>query len=179
MAAVFEQNKANFAFQKPTNPVGKDAFNTYKAVMKSIHLQQQRIGANNIAWEFIWDLNCKELQKHVKERAPSVKKAQFAEKYGEFAPYQIVEKYQDIETEFWNDAVRATSQCCLNSRLHHRCCLLYLTSAVLRTESLYKADLSDFFGLSPPKKDVDVHQPWILINQIVEGKTTYGKLQYG
>jgi Centromere DNA-binding protein complex CBF3 subunit, domain 2 len=70
-------------------------------------------------------------------------------------------------------------QGCLNTRLRHRCCLLYLTSAILRSKSLYKADLSDFFGLSPPKKEVDVHQPWILINQIAEGKTTHGKLQYG
>jgi hypothetical protein len=36
MAAVFEQNKANFAFSKPKDPIGKDTFNTYKAVIKSI-----------------------------------------------------------------------------------------------------------------------------------------------
>ena len=58
-------------------------------------------------------------------------------------------------------------------------CLLFLTSAALRSDSLYKADVSDFFGMSPPKKDGDVHQPWILINQIAEGKTSHGKMQYG
>jgi hypothetical protein len=112
-AKVFESNNcANFTFQRPTNPVGKDTFNTYKAVMKSIHQQQQRVRANNIAWEFIWDLNLKELQQHVKERAPAVKKATFVEKHREFAPYQIVEKYQDIAKEFWKDFARATSRRC-------------------------------------------------------------------
>jgi hypothetical protein len=50
MAKVFELNNcANFTFQPPTNPLGKDMFNTYKAIVKSFHQQQQRVGANNIA----------------------------------------------------------------------------------------------------------------------------------
>jgi Centromere DNA-binding protein complex CBF3 subunit, domain 2 len=90
-----------------------------------------------------------------------------------------VQRYGDIEEEFWNDAAALPSRRCLNTRLRHRMSLLFLTSAVLRSDSLYKADVSDFFGMSPPKKDGDVHQPWILINQIAEGKTSHGKMQYG
>jgi hypothetical protein len=100
MSKVFERPGSHLVLDQPKNPVGKDTFNTYKAVVKSMHLQQQRIGANNTPWEFVWDLNCKELHQHVKERMPAVRKANFVEKHGEFAPYQIVEKYQDIESEF-------------------------------------------------------------------------------
>jgi hypothetical protein len=131
MSSVFEKAGSHLLFEQPKNPIGKDSFNTYKAVIKGMHLQQQRIGANSIPWEFVWDLNCKELQKHVKERAPAVKKALFLEKHGELAPYQIVERYQDIENEFWNNMAKAPSRRCLNSRLRHRACLLYLTSAIL------------------------------------------------
>jgi hypothetical protein len=46
-------------------------------------------------------------------------------------------------------------------------------------ESIHKADVSDFFGLRPPKKENDIHDMHLLIMQIPQGKTTHGKKQWG
>ena len=167
------------SFPTAQDPVGPTTFNTYKAVIKNIHRQQQRNGANSIPWEFIWSLDCKDLEKHVKERVTETRKANFKEKHQGFIPYMIVEQFPRIEEALWKDVDASNSRRSLNTRLRHRMCLLYMTSGVLRSDSLYKAECSDFFGVSPPKRKVDVHRPWVLINEIAEGKTCHGKLQYG
>jgi Centromere DNA-binding protein complex CBF3 subunit, domain 2 len=119
-----------------------------------------------------------ELVKHVKERIPLMKKATYAEKVdGEFAPYMIVEEHNDsIERLMWDNAnvAGARSVCCA---LRHRYCALHLTSGILRCESIYRAEFSDFLGINIPKQDTDVHQPYVMINPI--GKTTHGRKQYG
>ena len=91
ISGAFGKGGSVFDFPVAKNPIGPTSFNTYKSVLKLMHLEQQRNGANNLPWEFVWDLNCSELQKHVKEREPAKKKATFQEKHGEFAPYIIVE----------------------------------------------------------------------------------------
>ena len=53
--------------------------------------------------------------------------------------------------------------------LRHRFCLLFSTSGILRCESLYKAELSDFLGLSY-KQETDVHKFYMMIMQISTGK---------
>ena len=120
------------------------------------------------------------MHKHVKERMPEVKKRNFVEKIdGEFAPYAIVERYGDIENLMWEDSQNSKGRRAACSNLRHRACTLYLTTGILRSESIHKADLSDFFGLKPPKKENDVHDIWLLIMQIPQGKTTHGKKQWG
>jgi Centromere DNA-binding protein complex CBF3 subunit, domain 2 len=167
-------------FPTPKKPIGIESFNQYRQIIKQAHQQQIVAGVNNKPWEFIWDLNCKKLEKHVKERKPAIDKANYVEKQcAEFTPYLIVQHYGNIEEELWNDAAAAPNRRALNSRLRHRCCALYLTGAVLRSESLHRADVSDFFGLEPPMKSNDVHQPYLMINQIAEGKTTHGHMQWG
>jgi hypothetical protein len=169
-----------YEFPRPTKPLSATSFAQYKAVIKSLHCQQQAQGVNQHAWEFIWTERCKRLEKHVKTRMPAIKKANFVEKHnGAFAPYRMVARFGEIEEELWNDLSTANNKRCLSSRLRHRSCALYLTSGVLRSESLYKADCSDFFILKPPMKSGDIHEKTLLINQIPEGKTTHGKTQYG
>ena len=63
--------------------------------------------------------------------------------------------------------------------LRHRYCLLHLTSGILRCESLHRAELSDFLGITIPKKDTDVHAMYVMVNQIAFGKTNHGRLLYG
>ena len=48
--------------------------------------------------------------------------------------------------------------------------MLFTTSGILRCESLYKAELSNFIGLRM-KKTTDVHSLYLLIMQIATGKT--------
>ena len=129
----------------------------------------------------MWDGNCKALHTHVKERAPALAKAGHKEKQnGEFTPCLIVQSYGDIEDELWKDhAAISPSWQTLNCSLRHRCCCLFLSCSVLRSESLHKAETSDFFGLTPPKKHNDVHELYLQINQIAEGETTHGNMQWG
>ena len=117
---------------------------------------------------------------HVKERKPAIDKANYVEKQSlEMAPYKIVSKYGEIEALFWTDVANAGGSRSLNTRLRNRCCFLLLTMSVLRCESLYKAEISDFFSLVVPKKSNDIHQMLLQIHQIPVGKTTYGSKQFG
>jgi len=125
-----------------------------------------------------------DLKNHVKDRAPRVKKETHQEKVaGEFAPYTIVERHGEIEEKLRDDSVEAAgNKRSINTSLRHRCALLYLTSGMLRCESLCGAELSDFLCVRPPKQDKDVHQPFVVVNSIAQGKsvkTNHGRTLYG
>jgi Centromere DNA-binding protein complex CBF3 subunit, domain 2 len=164
---------------EPNMPIGACTFEAYKAIFRKIYKVQIAKKINSTPWDQIWPMCFDELYRHVKERVPLKKKANYAEKIdGEFAPYMIVDHYNDIEGLMWSDANAkgARSLCCA---LRHRYCMLHLTSGILRCESLYRAELSDFLGIYIPKQDTDVHQPYVMVNQIGIGKTTHGRKQYG
>jgi Centromere DNA-binding protein complex CBF3 subunit, domain 2 len=176
----FKSSASPVMYVTPKDPVGYECVNQYRKVIKKLHQKQQADGINSTGWEFIWTEDCKELIQHVKERKPQLDKENYIEKQSqEFAPYIIVSRFGDIEQLFWLDAARSPSARSLCSRLRYRCCFLQLTSAVLRSESLHRAEISDFFGLVPPMKSHDVHPMYLQIHQIPIGKTTYGSVQYG
>lgn len=167
-------------YPQPQNPISDATFQQYKAVLKSVHVEQRSTGVCGIPWDIVWDLTCSNLQKHVKERLPALKRANYVEKVdGEFAPYAVVERYQDIEELMWRDTMSSRSRRSLHSKLRHRACCLYLRSGILRAESVHRHEVSDFLGLWPPKKDNDVHRPWLIISQIPVGKTNHGRKLYG
>lgn len=163
----------------PRKPIGKCTFDAYKAVFRKIYKVQIAKRVLATPWDQIWQMGLDELASHVKERVPLMKKATFAEKLdGEFAPYMIVEHYPDIEEIMWNDSNTKGTRS-INSALRHRYCVLHLTSGILRCESIYRAEFSDYLGINIPKQDTDVHQPYLMVNQIGIGKTTHGRKQYG
>ena len=119
------------------------------------------------------------MYKHVQERAPIVKKATYEEKVnGAFAPYTIVEKYDAIEDALWADSKTVGCRN-IGAGLRNRYALLHLTSGILRCESLYRAELSDFLGITLNQSETDIHPPYIMINQIPLGKTNHGRVLYG
>jgi Centromere DNA-binding protein complex CBF3 subunit, domain 2 len=180
LTAPFFNNQSTVAYPSPKNPMGPKTFAAYKAVLKSLHTEQRTRGVCNLPWDLVWTLDCQNMEKHVKERLPALKKANYVEKVdGEFAPYAIVERYGDIEQLMWEDSQESKGRRCACNNLRHRACTLYLSTGILRSESIHKADISDFFGLKPPKKENDVHDMWLLIMQIAQGKTTRGKKQWG
>ena len=180
IVAPFKTTTSSVMYVTPKNPVGYECVNQYRKVIKALHMKQQAAGINSIGWEFIWSTDCKELFQHVKERKPMINKANYVEKQAqEFSSYRIVSHYGEIEQLFWDDAVKAPSCRSLCARLRYRTCFLLLTSSVLRSESLHRAEISDFFGLVPPKKSSDTHPMYLQIHQIPIGKTTYGAVQYG
>jgi hypothetical protein len=135
---------------------------------------------NALYWEDIWQQPCKDLSRQVKSRAPFIKKSTYQEKVNaEFAPYTIVEHYPDIEQELWNDAAKAVGPRQVTCQLRHRYCAQHTASGILRAESLYRAEFSDFIMISPPKTGTDVHPVQIMVNQVSQGKTNHGRLLYG
>lgn len=168
------------AFPVAVNPIGKCVFDAYKAVFHLMYKEQVYKGLNTKVWDHIWRQGLEELHKHVKERAPMIKRATYQEKVtSEFSPYTIIEHYNDIEQILWNDAGNASGRRSICANLRHRYCLLHLTTGILRCESLHRAEISDFMVLTPPKKDTDVHGMLLMINQIALGKTNHGRTLYG
>ena len=134
-------------FPSPAKPTGPAVFNAYKAVIRKIYKKQiaQRVLSEH--WDRIWTQAFDELHKHIKERAPIVKKLTYQEKVsGAFAPYTIVEYYDKIEEALYEDGISGGSRH-VGSALRNRYALLHLTSGILRCESLYRAELSDFLGI--------------------------------
>jgi hypothetical protein len=112
-------------------------------------------------------------------RAPLIKKASYQEKVNaKFAPYTIVKHYPEIEQELWNDAAKAVGPRQVACQLRHRYCAQHTASGILRAESLYRAEFSDFIMSSPPKTEMDVHPVQIMVNQVSQGKTNHGRLLY-
>ena len=165
---------------KPTKPVGYQAFNSYKAAIKQLYHDQQAKHNLQGAWETVWQPRFTVLRKHVQMRKQRVRKENYAEKIdAAFEPYAAVEKFDQIEQCLWELGVTATTARSVNTALRHRCCALYSTSGVLRGESVYQAELSDFRGLTLDRGGNDLHPIFVLIMSIPFGKTNYGGIRYG
>ena len=164
----------------PANPCQRATFDMYKACIKKVHRVQVTRGVNNSLWEEIWTEPLDVLLDIVKTRTPHMKKLNYHEKVdAEFAPYLIVESYEAIESELWSDSSIAVGRRSICTKLRHRYCVAHTTSGVLRAESIYRAELSDFSWLDLPKKDTDVHPMGLMINQLAFGKTNHGRKLYG
>lgn len=177
-----ETGVANWELVKsPKKPLSADAFGQCKAVLKKPHRQQVAKRVNNSPWEMIWTSPFDEPQTHAKNRKPKAKKPNCEETVnGEFAPCAIVEKCGDIEQTMWEDTEAAVGirSHCASSR--HRCCALCATSAILCCDALHGAELSDFLGVWTPKKDTDIHQMHVVIQQIAFGETNEaGEMLHG
>ena len=84
-----------------------------------------------------------------------------------FAPYVAVDKYEEIELTLWTSGMHNIRSAACS--LRNRYVLLHTTSGVLRFESLGKADLSDYMGLTL-KKAEDTHPLYMMITQLPTGK---------
>ena len=166
-------------YKEPENPVSFQIFVQYKAVVRRIYQLQLARGAISFHWDQLWLPDTTALYRHVQQRQPEVDKSNYKEKINaEFSPYLIVEQYPLIEQELWNDSNKSGyREVCTN--LRHRMCMLYLTSGILRCESLHRAELSDFLCFNVPKRDQDIHRMFIMLNQIPKGKTNKGRILYG
>jgi hypothetical protein len=154
----------------PAKPIGISQFVHYMMGVKEYWEDLCARDYCKLSWDLLWTLPLKNLHKYVKSRKESVRRANYMEKLDhEFAPYQAIADFPKIEEAFWEKGA-------LNNRsayayLRHRFCLLFSTSGILRCESLYKAELSDFLGLSY-KQETDVHAFYMMIMQISTGKLT-------
>jgi Centromere DNA-binding protein complex CBF3 subunit, domain 2 len=163
-----------------TKPMSWSSFNQYEQVLKKIYYTQKLEKANSLYWEDIYQQPCKDLSMQVKRRQPFMKKATYQEKVAaEFAPYTIVERYPEIEDLLWKDCMAAAGPRQIVCQLRHRYCAQHTCSGILRAESLYRAEISDFIMITIPKTGTDVHPVQIMVNQVTQGKTNNGRLLYG
>jgi len=166
-------------FPLPHQPIGYSTFKQYRMAIKTLYDEQVQTNMQSTPWDHIWQKSLKVLEKHVRDRLVMVNRAQHKEKYNHsFAPYGMVEDYPKMESVMFENADSSHPRS-LCTALRHRYCLLHLTSGILRCESLYRAELSDFFCLTHPKVTRDVHQPLLMISQISVGKINHGRLLYG
>ncbi len=98
-----------------------------------------------------------------------IRQANYMEKLNhEFALNQaIAEDFPKIEEALWEKGVLNYHS--TYTYLRHYFCLLFSTSGIIRCESLYKVEFSDWFGLSY-KQETDVHAFFMMIMQISTGK---------
>ena len=153
----------------PEFPIGYSAIAQYRAGLQKLHGWQVANHITSLGWEFVWWTNqTKDLVKLSESREVRRKRNNYEEKMDKvFAPYQAVDRFDVIENEFWSRSSRnARSAGCW---LRNRYVFLHTTAGILRCESLYRAELSDFLGVGT-KKDTDVHNIYIMITQIPEGK---------
>ena len=167
-------------YPTPKKPINFQAFDTYMSVLKKIHEIQVAQGYNRHSWEQIYQQGLKNLKKHVECRKAKIQKENYEEKISaEFSPYALVAEYTKIENELWKDSQHSVGFRSIATSLRHRYALLHLTCGILRCESLYRAELSDFLGMYPPERDTDCHRMFIMINQFTFGKTNKGRKLYG
>ena len=101
-----------------------------------------------------------ELQKHVKKRKAAIDKKNYKEKVAsEFQPCAIVERYGELEECMWRDSDTRNRRSIVTA-LRHRYCVSHLTAGLLRTESLHRAELSDFCAVVVPPKMHSNHGLW-------------------
>ena len=158
----------NITPPQPEDPLSHSTIAQYKSALRLIYKDQVARGFCNLAWPQIWTLPLDNLHQWSKRRQAIVDKRNYREKLDhDFSPYHAVEEFPKIEKEMWengNPSIRSAY-----AWLRHRFCLLFSTSGILRCESLYKAELSDFMGVSC-KKETDVHRLYLMIMQIATGK---------
>lgn len=165
---LWKQNRENTSFPDPgVEGVGISAIIQYRAGLKKIFETQVATNQNNHTWDKVWTIQAKNLVKIVETRKMRVKREKFDEKVTkEFAGYHAVERFDEIEQVFWDggfDNIRSSFP-----YIRYRMLFLYTTSGILRCESLTKAELSDFQGLTV-KKETDIDPLYVMVSQIPEG----------
>ena len=159
---------------QPTNPLGYSQIEHYRTVIKRIHRDQQNMGNNSNPLEMVWMDNLENLMKLAKTRKAATKKRNYEEKItAEMIPYSTVERYPDIENLLWMRG--QTNGRAAAAHLRNRFCLLFTTGGILRCESLFNADLSDFLGVTVQAAR-DPHPLNVLIMQFCTGKLYMTKI---
>lgn len=166
---AFNQGNVSEDCPQPADPIDFQAMTQYKAAIKWVHEDDKLNGASNLAWEFVWTPSSQALLRHVQRRRASVRKRRYQEKITEdMAPYMMVKKYPKMEEVMW---LKGSGHCNRTGFMwiRTRFILLFTTAAILRCESLWKAELSDFMGIYH-KTDKDYQELFAVVMGITTGK---------
>jgi hypothetical protein len=163
----------------PENPLGFSQFNTYVSTMHALHTRQAASDGpdeSTYSWEIAFS-DIREMKKTVKDRKARVNKATHAERItADFSPYLVVEAIPKIEKKLWernSDSSDAHAMVGLRDRFT----FLMTTFAILRGESLFKAEFADMLHLIITGREPTPMAIFIL--QMATGKTNEGERLYG
>jgi Centromere DNA-binding protein complex CBF3 subunit, domain 2 len=164
----------------PSQGIGSSAIGQYKAGIKKLWEQQVQDNVNGVySWNLVWTLPVEDMVKMVKSRGRRVDRKNFKEKMDhETTHYSAVGQVESIEKSLFEEGLSADMRKTFSS-LRNRCIFLMTTHGILRGESVFKSELSDFFGVSVQKEDVDVDPLYIVVCQIATGKTNKDLKLYG
>ena len=163
----------------PEKPIGASQVAIYASAIRHVWEKQWENSTNRYTWSNdLFTNRVQKLIKMVRNRAPMIKHATAAEKIdNDLAPYYLLDKLPDIEFEFWKCGIDSTPAQAFSS-LRDRFCFNQTIIAILRGESLERADLSDCLDVML-KGSLDHHEQHVLILQIATGKINRDKKLYG
>ena len=156
-----------------------DSINQYLCAIKTLMLRQRSANLINLKGDDIMSDRMKLLIKEVKIRRNAVTKALFKERLSEeFAPFKMIGEVPRIEEWLWNynNSTISFAISSLRDRFH----FLMSLGAVLRSESLFKADLSDLCNFILETEQTEEPSPYhIVVLRIGEGKQNSDKNIFG
>ena len=163
----------------PETGIGESTFIQYKAAVKHIYDEQHACNINNLSWDQIWTSRCDTCLSVVKGRRTRIKKKNYFEKVDHDTPFETAENIQKMEKGFWDSGNDGTVQQNFAS-LRNRFCFLMTVHAILRGESMYKAELSDLYCIKWRGSDGHYQDDFsVLMMQIATGKTNKELKLYG
>ena len=159
------------------NVVGSDQINQYLCAIRVLLDAQRRQGLITIQRQDLMSDSMKSLVKLVAGRGERVMKENFKERVnGQFQPFKIIDKIPGLEEQFWehNHKTRAFGAAALRDRFQ----FLHTLNSVMRSDSLYKAELADLcdFNFHQPREPDPYH---IMILRDGSGKQAKDKAQFG
>ena len=123
-------------------------WNQYLCAIKRHILQQNGLGVTNINHDDLYTEKLKQLIHIVTYRGEMVNRATFKERNdGAFQPYKLSNEINNIEQFIWDDSPKSGmfyGAASLRDRFH----FLFTIGAVIRSESVFNADLSDLMDFN-------------------------------
>ena len=157
--------------------VGPECVNQYLCAIRRLVQEQQEEGLIPLQKIDLMTTKMKDLIDDVNGRGERNLKKHFKERMtSDFEPYRILNDLPKLEEYIWNE--NKDKRIYGASSLRDRFQLLFSLSGVLRSDSIYKADLSDLLDFKfKQKNEPDPYH--ICILRVGEGKTVQNKCQFG
>ncbi|KAG7345280.1 centromere DNA-binding like protein [Nitzschia inconspicua] len=174
----YSQSDPAAKIDDPQNGIGISCMAQYKTAILHLWRDQIHRGVNNRSRDEVWQNSSDALMNMVKSRKHRINKKNYAEKVDEVsAPYALIQQHKEIESSFFaSDCTGINRQ--VFSTLRNRFCFLMITFAILRGESMFKAELSDLYGVQVQTPD-DPHPIYVMMMQISTDKTNQDLKLFG
>ena len=167
----------NYTSDQLADVVGTQAINQYLCAIRKLVQNQFETGMISHRKEDLMTTKMNDIIDVVKGRGEKVLKKHFKERAtDDFQPYRILNEIPNIEQYMWK--IHCKTKIYSTNSLRDRFQFLFSLSAVLRSDSIYKADLSDLCDFKfKQKREPDPYHVCIL--RVGEGKTVHQKAQFG